>query len=98
MFQNTGERPPKNHEFIPILWVFDINVDGRYHPRAVAGGHVTEQDPEDSHSVMADLETVRLAMIAADLFKLKIFAANVSHTYIQAYTKEQVYTIAGQEF
>ena len=47
---------------------------------------------------MADLETVRLAIVAATLFKLKIFAANVSHTYIQAYTKEQVYTIAGQEF
>jgi hypothetical protein len=93
-----GERPPKDHEFIPIIWVFDIEVDGRYRPRAVACGHVTEGDPEDGHAVMADLETVRLAIVAAALFKLKIFAADVSHAYIQAYTKEQVYTVAGPEF
>jgi hypothetical protein len=59
---------------------------------------VTEGDPEDGHTVMADLETVRLAIVAAALFKLKIFAANVSHAYMQANTKEQVYTVAGPEF
>jgi hypothetical protein len=93
-----GERAPKDHEFIPIIWVFDIKVDGRYRPRAVAGGHVTEGDPEDGHAVMADLETVRLAIVAAALFDLKIYAADVSHAYIQAFTNEKVYTVAGPEF
>jgi hypothetical protein len=93
-----GEKPPKNHEFILIIRIFDIKVDGRYCPRAVAGGHATEGEPEDGHAIMADLETVRLAIVAAALFKLKIFAADVSHAYIQAYTNEKVYTIAGPKF
>jgi hypothetical protein len=47
---------------------------------------------------VADLETVRLAIIAAILFKLEIVPADVSHAYIQAFTNGQVYTIAGLEF
>jgi hypothetical protein len=35
-----GESPPKTHDRIPLIWAFDIKVDGQYHTRLVAGGHM----------------------------------------------------------
>jgi hypothetical protein len=43
---------------IPLIWAFDIKVDGQYHPHLVAGGHMTIGDPEEGYAMVADLETV----------------------------------------
>ena len=45
-----------------------------------------------------NLETIRIAFVAAVLYALKVIAADVSSAYIQAMTIEKVYTTAGPEF
>jgi hypothetical protein len=45
-----------------------------------------------------NLETVRIAFLAAELFDLDIIAADVSSAYIQAFTSEKVFVKAGPKF
>ena len=50
------------------------------------------------YDVAASLDSVKLAFIAAELQGLQVIAADISRGYIQAKTKEMVYTIAEPEF
>ena len=53
---------------------------------------------DDLYSGVVDLETVRIAFVAAVLMELQIVAADVGSAYIQAFTIEKVFTIAGPEW
>jgi len=55
-------------------------------------------EPEYTTSTMVSLDIIKLLFIAADLQGLQCCAADVTNAYIQAYTKEKIYTIAGPEF
>ena len=82
-----------------MLWTFDVKFDGRKRARCVAEGHMTAPlHQEDTYSSVVSLDTVRLAFIAAELMGMDIVAADIGSAYIQAQTKEKVYTIAGPEF
>ena len=97
--EDRHERPPPNYQFIKLIWVFDVKFDGRKKARLVAGGHMTEKlEIEDVTSTMISLDSIKLLFIAGELQGLKCMAADVTSAYIQAYTREQVYTIAGPEF
>ena len=94
-----GHKLPKDYIFIKLLWAFDVKHDGRKRARLVAGGHMTPKlDKEDTTSTMITNESIRLLFLIATIQNLKILAADVSHAYINAYSKEKVYTIAGPEF
>ena len=94
-----GESAPPGYNYIPLLWTFAVKFDGRHRARCVAGGHRTPDLEEDMYSGVVDLETVRLALtVAAKDKDMKVYAADISHAYIQANTTEKVYTRAGPEF
>ena len=86
------------YKYIPLLWTFTVKFDGRHRARCVAGGHVTPDLEDDLYAGTVDLETVRIAFVAATLMDLKIITADVGSAYIQAFTIEKVYTIAGPEW
>ena len=86
------------YRYIPLLWAFAVKFDGRHRARCVAGGHVTPDLDEDLYAGTVDLETVRIAFVAAVLMHLQIITADVGSAYIQAFTIEKVYTIAGPEW
>jgi hypothetical protein len=91
----TGEKIPEEYHQIPLIWV---KFDGRRRARCVAGGHVTPNLTDDLYAGVANLETVRIAFLAAELFDLDIIAADVSSAYIQAFTSEKVFVKAGPKF
>lgn len=93
-----GNVPPADHQQIPLLWTFAVKFDGRRRARLVAGGHVTPESEFDLYAGVVDLETVRIAFVAAALMQLKVIAADVGSAYIQAFTREKIYVIAGPEF
>ena len=93
----SGEAVPEGYKWIPLLWVFAVKFDGRHHARCVAGGHITDPLDADLYSGVVNLETIRIALVAAVLYHLKVIAADVSSAYIQAVTIEKVYTTAGPE-
>ena len=57
----------------------------------VAGGHVTEELDNDYYSGIVELETIRIAFVAAISRDLKVMAVDVTSTYIQACTEKGIY-------
>jgi Reverse transcriptase (RNA-dependent DNA polymerase) len=64
----------------------------------VAGGHMTETPKESTYSSVVSRDSVRIAFTIAALNDLEVLAAEVQNAYLNAPTKENVYTIAGLEF
>jgi len=93
-----GQPVPEGYQKIPLLWTFAVKFDGRRRARCVAGGHLTPDLEVDMYSGVVDLDIVRLAFIAAKLMNLQVVTADIGSAYIQAYTTEKVYTVAGPEF
>jgi len=96
--QPEGAQPPQGYQRIPLIWVFDVKFDGRHRARCVAGGHMTSDLEDDMYSGVVNLETVRIAFVAAALMELQVIAADIGSAYLNAFTSEKVYTIAGPEF
>jgi hypothetical protein len=93
-----GELPPEGYQKIPLIWVFDVKFDGRHRARAVAGGHMMPDLEEDLYGGVVELETVRIAFVAAALMDLKVIPTDVGSAYLNAYTSELLYIVAGPEF
>lgn len=97
--KKTSTEIPTNYQYIPLLWVFDIKYDGRHRAQMVTGGHrVTIRDHEDSHSNNTSMEEIRLIFVIAILLGLSVITCYIRHAYLQAFTRELVYTRAGPEF
>ncbi len=94
---DTGEIT-NNYQKIPLLWTFAVKFDGRHRARLVAGGHKTQDLTTNYYSGVIELETIRILFAIAIIACLKCVAGDVASAYIQAFTNEKVYTIAGQEF
>ena len=94
-----GQKPPPEYQYIKLLWTFAVKFDGRHRARLVGGGHMTEDIEHDKcYNGVVSLEIIRLCFVIALLMELSVIAADIGSAYLQAYTKELVYTIAGIEF
>ena len=90
---------PKFYKKIDCHMIFDVKMDLTRKARLVAGGHQTEAPPkETTFSSVVSRDSVRIAFTIAALNDLSILAADVQNAYLNAPTKEKVYTIAGLEF
>ena len=96
--QGKNGRVPKGFQCIKLIWVFDVKHDLRHRARLVAGGHMTEALKESSYSGVVSLRSLRLCILIAELNGLFIEAADISSAYLEAYTKEKVCFLAGEEF
>ena len=89
---------PKFYKRIDCHMIFDIKMDLTRKARLVAGGHMTDEPKESTYSSVVSRDSVRLAFMIAALNDLDILSADVQNAYLNAPTKEKVYTIAGLEF
>ena len=90
--------PPPDYKFIRVHFVFDVKHDLRRKSRLVAGGHMTAPPKDSVYSGVVTLRSLRLCILLAELNGLKVEAADIGNAYLEAYTKEKVYIIAGPEF
>ena len=97
-FLPRGAKPPKGYKMIPVFMVFDIKTDLRRKSRFVAGGHVTGPPIAEKFASVALTESVLLIFLLEDLNELDILAGDVGNAYLNAFTNEKVYAIAGPEF
>ena len=72
--------------------------DGRHKVRLVADGHLTEIPLESVYSGVVSLRGFRLVVFAAELNGLQMWATDVGNAYLEAFTLEKVYIVAGPEF
>ena len=78
--------------------VFAVKHDGRHKARLVAGGHLTPVPVDSVYSSVVSLRGIRMLAFIAEHNDLELWATDVGNAYLESYTKEKVYIIAGEEF
>jgi hypothetical protein len=101
-FKDMGSgdvKMPSDYQRIRCHFVFAVKHDGRHKARFVAGGHMTQALLEgSSYSSVVSIRSLRLALLAAELNGLSTWAGDIGNAYLEAYTREKVYFVAGPEF
>jgi Reverse transcriptase (RNA-dependent DNA polymerase) len=92
------DKMPIGYQKIDCHMIFDVKLDLVRKARFVAGGHQTDVPSESVYSSYVSRDSVRIAFLIAALNDLDILAADVQNAYLNAPTKERLYTIAGPEF
>jgi len=94
----SSNRAPDGYKKINLHFVYDVKHDGRFKARVVAGGHLTETPVESIYSGVVSLRGIRIVTFIAELNNLKVWQTDIGNAYLEAYTNEKVYVIAGPEF
>jgi hypothetical protein len=96
---NDDDSVPIGYKHITCHMIFEIKMVGLVRKaRFVAGGHLTDPPGESVYSNIFTRESVRILFTIAALNGLNDLGAEVQNAYINAPTKEKVYTTAGPEF
>ncbi|KAI2508430.1 Reverse transcriptase (RNA-dependent DNA polymerase) [Fragilaria crotonensis] len=90
-----GDKVPKFYKKIDCHMIFDVKMDLTRKARLVAGGHQTDPPKESTYSSVVSRNSIRIAFTLAALNDLDVLSANVQGAYLNAPSKEKVYTIAG---
>ena len=88
---------PSDYKKIRLHFVYAVKHDGRFKARCVAGGHLT-YTTESVYAGVVPLRGVRLVIFLAELNHMEVWQTDVGNAYLEAYTTEKVYVIAGGEF
>ena len=73
--------------------------DGRHNPRLVlADGSLTPEPVDNIYSGLVSLRDLRLVIFLGELDNLDLWGADIGNAYLEAYTHEKIFIIAGPEF
>ena len=101
-FKDLGHKsktqPPPGYKRISVHLVFDVKHDGRYKARLVADGHLTDAPLESVYSGVVTIRGFRIVMFLSELNDLELWATDIGNAYLESYTAEKLYIIAGPEF
>ena len=98
LIYDKGEIDLKDYTYVPLLTVFNVKFDGRHKCWYVANGSVTDKLSDEIYSGIVGIDSVRIALLLAQLNGLQVCAGDVSCAFLQLQCKEKIYTIAGPEF
>ena len=93
-----GERAPKGYQFAPLHMVYDVKEGGVGKARFVAGGHVVDSSKYAVYASVLKSEHFRMLLTIADANKLCVVTGDIGGAYLNAYTEEKIYSIAGKQF
>ena len=94
----TVMNSPKGYHRIKVHLLFALEFDGRHKARLVADGHLTPEPIENIHSGVVSLRNLRLVIFLAKLNHLDLWGADIGNAYLEAFTDEKLYIVAGPEF
>ena len=78
--------------------IFAVTHDGRYKARLLADGSLTPEPVEYIYSGVVSLRHLRLVILLGELKNLVLWGADIGNGYLEAYTNEKLFMIAGAEF
>jgi hypothetical protein len=88
----------RGHQEIKCHMVFDVKMDLTRKARYVAGGHTTDTPTTVTYSSVVSRDSVHIAFLLAGLNGLKVSACDIGNAYLNAKTREKIWTTAGIEF
>ena len=91
-------KPTPDYKKIRVHFVYAVKHDGRHKARLVAGGHLTDTPVDSVYSSVVSLRGIRILTFLAELNGLEFWSTDIGNAYLESYTKEKVYIIAGPEF
>jgi Reverse transcriptase (RNA-dependent DNA polymerase) len=84
---------------IHVDFFFAVKHDLSHKACLVAGGHLNDPNTTNSkYSSAVSLRSMQIAITAGELKNLCIMVGDISSAYLEAFTLEKVYFIAGTEF
>ena len=89
---------PPNHQKIRISLIFPVKHDGRHKARLVPDGSITPEPVENIYSGVASLRHLMFVIFLGELNNLELWGADIGNAYLDAYTHEKHFIIAGPEF
>ena len=78
--------------------IFAVNFYGRHKARLAADGSLTQDPVENINSGVVSLRHLRLVIFLGELNNLELWGADIGNAYLEAYTHEKLFIIAGAEF
>ena len=90
--------PPKGYHKIKVHLVFVVKIDGRHKARLVADGHLAPEPTENIYSGVVSLRNLRPVIFLSKLNNLDIWVAETGNAYLEAFTDEKLYIVAGTGF
>ena len=96
--KGEGYRPGIDYKKIKVHLIFAVKHDGRHKARLVAGGHLTETPIDSVYSSVVSLRGIRMLTFLAELNNMELWATDIGNAYLESYTKEKVFIVAGPEF
>ena len=80
------------------MMIMNVKHDLRHKCRLVAGGHLIDNLDHDIYSTTNKSISMKLLQVIAHKANLEILCSDIGNAYVNAYTNEKVYAIAGDEF
>ena len=96
--KGIGYRPGPAYKRINVHIVYAVKADGRHKSRLVAGGHLTDTPIDSVYSSVVSLRGIRMITFLAELNGLDTWSTDIGNAYLESYTQEKVYIVAGPEF
>jgi hypothetical protein len=90
--------PPTGYKKIRTHLVYDCKHDSRHKAQMVADGHLTNIPLESVYSSVVSLRGLQIDIFLAELNGLDLWATDIGNAYLEAFTMERYYIVAGPEF
>ena len=98
-FKDKHFKPSAEYQYAPLVLIFELKQDLRRKARLVIQGFKVDPRDLSTRSTVVKGISVRLLDVIAHRDKLRILTGDIGNAFIQAPTKEKVYTVCkGKEW
>jgi hypothetical protein len=97
-FKDPDYKCGPDYQLTTLTMIFGVKQDLRHKARLVAGGHLVDALDHDIYSSTVKGVSVKLLHVIAHKAGMSQLCGDVGNAYVNAFTNEKVFAVAGKEF